>query len=418
MNEHENKQPQEEQKPEIVELKKTPEGKKIFALITKIDAHLHQGDYQSALKSYLETLNAYQRIATKLEPEKNTLLYTEIKNRYEQLEEFRNTYKKTETLHALLQNNKDPASDKKNLLEQAEGLHKELLTSKFFGDHKQREEIEKRYAELANHPVQKPSEENAPEKKKIKKYKTEIPGFDELFSEGMPEASSILLEGGPGSGKTIFCLQLIYNACKQGRKVLYMSFEEPEERLREHMRAFGWQPDEFEQNGLMKITRFNALDIARSVEALLSEAKKELLIEVQPMLFPKEFQPEFLIIDSLSAIASAFSGEESRFRIYMEQLFRYLEKMNITTILIREVANPTHTGYNYVEAGEAVSFLSDGIIIVYNVIYPNGTRGSAIEILKMRGEAIDRRIVKMEIQNKKGIIVYPNQQLTGNYRLT
>jgi len=197
-----------------------------------------------------------------------------------------------------------------------------------------------------------------------------------------------------------------------------MSFEEPEYRLKTHMKNFDWNPEKYEKEGLLLIKRFNALDIARSVEALLSEAKKELLIEVQPVLIPKDFKPDVVLIDSLSAIASAFSGEESRFRIYMEQLFRYLEKHNITSFLVREVANPSHVGAVYPEKGGAVSFLSDGIIVLYNVIFSSGKRKRAVEILKMRGEEIDRRIVEARIINKKGFVVRPDKPLTGDYKLT
>lgn len=250
------------------------------------------------------------------------------------------------------------------------------------------------------------------------KFMTGIEGFDKLFREGIPWGNSVLVEGGPGSGKTIFCLQLAIEFCKRGLKVLYMSFEEPEKKLMSHMRRFGWEPEEFEKRGLLMIKRFNALDIARSVEALLSEAKRELLIDIQPVLIPKDFEPDLVCIDSLSSITSAFSGEESRFRIYMEQLFRYLEGHNITSFMVRETANPTHIGGAFVEQGEAVSFLSDGIIVIYNVIYDNGERERAIEILKMRGEEIDRKIVKVAIENKKGFVVYPDQQLKGRYKLT
>ena len=37
---------------------------------------------------------------------------------------------------------------------------------------------------------------------KLGKVKTYFPGFDELFNEGIPESSSVLVEGGPGSGRT------------------------------------------------------------------------------------------------------------------------------------------------------------------------------------------------------------------------
>ena len=249
-------------------------------------------------------------------------------------------------------------------------------------------------------------------------FKTGIKGFDVLIKGGgIPSGNSILVEGGPGSGKTIFCLNVAINACKEGKKVLYMSFEEPEASLRKHMKSFGWDPEQYEKKNLLMIKRFNALDIARSVEALLSEAKKELLIDVQPVLIPKEFEPDVVLIDSLSSIASAFSGEESRFRIYMEQLFRYLEGHKMTSFLIRETTNPTHIGNTFVEQGEAVSFLSDGIVSIYNVIFPNGTRTRAMEIIKLRGTDIDRKIVEIEVKNKEGFKV-SERPLKGSYKLT
>jgi circadian clock protein KaiC len=248
--------------------------------------------------------------------------------------------------------------------------------------------------------------------------KTYVPGFDKLIEDGVPSGSSILVEGGPGSGKTLFLLALAKTMCQKGKKVLYMSFEEPEHRLRGHMRNFGTDIDEYEKKGLLYIKRFNALDIARSVEALLSEAKKELLIEVQPVLIPANFEPEIVLIDSLTSIGSAFSGEESRFRIYMEQLFRYLESHKITSFLIRETANPTHIGNTFLEKGEAVSFLSDGIIALYNVFYKNGLRKRALEIVKMRGVDFQRKIVEFEIKKEKGFVICPDKLLKGDYTLT
>src|SRR3989344_813458 len=248
-------------------------------------------------------------------------------------------------------------------------------------------------------------------------YKTGVAGLDELLGFGIPVGSSVLVEGGPGSGKTIICLQIANNFCKAGKKVLYMSFEEPEEKLIEHMESFGWKAGEYAKKDILRIKRFNALDVARSVEALLSEAKKELLIEVHPVFFPRDFQPDLVLIDSLTSISSAFSGEESRFRIYMEQLFRYLEKEKISSLLIREVANPAHAGGTFVEKGQAVSFLSDGIIVIYNVLYPSGERGAAIEVLKLRGEPIEKKIVKMEI-TKNGVDIFPDKIIPQTATLT
>ncbi len=253
---------------------------------------------------------------------------------------------------------------------------------------------------------------------KEKFFKSGIKGFDKLLGKGIPIGSSVLVEGGPGSGKTIFCLQLANNACLNGKKVLYMSFEEPEKKLKEHMQGFNWNPEKFEKQGLLRLKRFRAIDISRSVEAMLSEAKRELLIDIHPILMPKDFSPDIIIVDSLSSIAAAFSGKESRFRIYMEQFFRYLERSNITSFLIREVAHPTHLGMTYSEKGEVISFLADGIIGLYSIIERYGKRSSAIEVLKMRGINIKRKIVEMKIVENKGIVVYPNSILGEKLKTT
>ena len=254
---------------------------------------------------------------------------------------------------------------------------------------------------------------------KDKFIKTGISGIDAIIEKGIPTGKSLLIEGSPGTGKTIFCLNISYNLCRLGRKVLYMSFEESEKSLREHMGDFGWNAAEMEEKGLLRIKRFSAIDIARSVEALLSEAKKELLIATEAIIFPRDFDPDVVIIDSLTSISSAFSGETYRFRIYMEQLFRYLETKSITSFLIKENPQPTHIGLAGVsDYHGTISFLSDGIICFYNVVYPGGKRGSAIEILKLRGSSFKKSTVKTEVVPKKGFMVYSNQELKGKYTLT
>jgi len=279
--------------------------------------------------------------------------------------------------------------------------------------------IKKIKKEVFEKRLKKQKEESKIIKKSGKDYiLTGIKGFDSLFEKnmGIPSGASVLIEGGPGSGKTVFCLAAVNELCKKNKKCLYMSFEESEEQLISHMEEFNWKAKEFVKRGLLRVTRFDAIDVSRSIEALLSAAKKELLIEVEPMFFPEDFKPDFVVIDSLTSIASAFTGEESRFRIYMEQLFRYLEKNNITNFLIREVSSPSHVGTTFKEQGEAVSFLSDGIIILYNVVYDSGERTFAIEILKMRGVSFKHRIVEFKIVNKKGLEVNPNKILKKSHK--
>jgi circadian clock protein KaiC len=240
--------------------------------------------------------------------------------------------------------------------------------------------------------------------------KTGVPGFDELFEKGIPKGVSVLVAGGPGSGKTIFCLQTLNYAALQGEKCLYMSFEESEEKLRMHMRDFGWNPEELEEKGLLVIKRYDPLEVSRTVEALLEKARKELLIEADPVFLPEGFKPDRIVIDSLSSISTAFYGNERNYRMYAEQLFRYLESLNATSFLITETeTDPTRYSRSGVE-----EFLADGVIVLYN-IRKGERRESAIEVLKMRGAKFQRKIVPMEIISQKGIVVYPTQKVFGEF---
>jgi KaiC/GvpD/RAD55 family RecA-like ATPase len=235
--------------------------------------------------------------------------------------------------------------------------------------------------------------------------KTGIEGFDELLDKGIPKGKAILVAGGAGSGKTIFCLQTIAHHASHGEKCFYMSFEESEEELREHMIDFGWNPKELEKKGNLRIQKFNPFDITRKVHGLLLKQKGELMIDIDPIIIPKDYKPDFFIIDSLTAIASAFVGKENSYRIYIEQLFSFIKKLGATSFLITETEQiPKIFSTTGVE-----EFLADGVVVFYNLKHGN-VRENAIEILKLRGASHQKKIVAMQITGE-GIVVYPEQEV-------
>ena len=236
--------------------------------------------------------------------------------------------------------------------------------------------------------------------------KTGIKGLDEMFDEGIPKGSSILIAGGAGAGKTILCLQIMANALKRGKKCLYMSFEESEERLEQHMKDFGWNAKVYKKQNKLLLKRFDLFDISRSVEALLSKKKKEVRIEIEPVILPKDFNPDFITVDSLTAIASAFVGKEQNYRTYIEQLFRFFEKTRSTSLLITETEDVPKV---YSPTG-VEEFLADGVIVLFNIKKGN-IREKSLEILKMRGSSHIHKTVPMRIQKGVGIEIFPSKSV-------
>jgi len=250
-----------------------------------------------------------------------------------------------------------------------------------------------------------------------------VPGFDELLEKGIPKGTNILVAGGPGTGKTIFCLQTLYNAAREGHDCLYATFEEPPLRLRQHMAEFGWNVEKIEDKGTLWklkigkagksgsiiIRKLDPLQIARSVEGLLEKTAGRLSIKMEgiPELVPAALTPYMIAFDSLSALESAFTGRPEGYRIYIEQLFRLFEEVGATTFLITETEEaPMRYSRTGVE-----EFLADGVFVLYNTKIRD-LRVQAIEILKLRGAKHERKIAPIQITSK-GITVFPSETIYG-----
>jgi len=250
--------------------------------------------------------------------------------------------------------------------------------------------------------------------------KTKIPGFDRMFERGIPCGSSTIVSGGPGTGKTLLCLHLLYHEALEGGDCVYLSLEEAPSRLKRHMERFNFDISEVSRDklsiflkagkGRLVLKRLEPIAIARSVEALLEKASGELPVDLGVLLdlIPPTFNPRMVVLDSISAMETAFSGRVEQYRIYIEQLFRYFEKLGTTSFLITETEEaPVRFSKTGVE-----EFLADGIIALYN--YRAGReRARGIEIVKMRGEWHSTKLAEMII-TKRGLVVLPNSKKTNN----
>lgn len=305
----------------------------------------------------------------------------------------------------ILKKEKASAKPAKEVQSQTEGERMKAAVEKVLGKTERAKQIAKQ-----REPILEMLEKAKPMRRVLRPgfVRTGIFGVDELLVDGVPKGASVLVAGGPGSGKTILALQICYETAKAGKKALYLSFEESEQRLMNHMKSFGWDVDPLIHKGLLKISRVFPLDIKRSVDALLAKAKGELMIDVPPIILPNHFQPDVLVIDSLTAIASTFVGTEETYRIYIEQLFRFLENIEATSFLITETETLPAGRYS---ASGVEEFLADGVIVLYN-IRKGSVRESAIEVLKMRGVDHKKRIVAVRITNK-GMEVFPEQEVFG-----
>jgi circadian clock protein KaiC len=64
---------------------------------------------------------------------------------------------------------------------------------------------------------------STPDKVKINKLPTGVPGFDEILGGGLPEFSFNIIAGAPGSGKTTLAHQIVFANATPQRPALYFT---------------------------------------------------------------------------------------------------------------------------------------------------------------------------------------------------
>ncbi len=223
---------------------------------------------------------------------------------------------------------------------------------------------------------------------KIDRLKTHINGLDTLIGGGFLRGSLNLLRGKPGTGKTIFSLQFLYNGAKNdNQKGFYFTFEEKKEALYEQATQFGWDLAKFEKSGKLRIISIGYENIGKhTVEEML-----EVIGDIKP---------DRIVIDSINTL-SFLTGEQGSSSHYVERyLYKLLAKIkefkNVASIIISQKDNYTQS--------PVTGYICDSIL---EIEYGNlgGDFSRSIMIPKMRRTKNSEDIHPVEI-SKEGIIVH------------
>jgi len=207
--------------------------------------------------------------------------------------------------------------------------------------------------------------------KQIERIESGVRGLDELIEGGLLAGGVNILAGGPGTGKTIFASQFAFSAAsKQGKKVIYATFEESAEYFRRNMKMFGMDFAPLEREGMIKILDVDAL------------RGKELESNISLMLAAlEEMGGSILIIDSLTALLIAC---ETTFemRSFMKTIYRSVKSHDITTLMTVGTSQSGRLGPE--------TFLADSVMMLENWLDDFELKTRFI-VLKMRGTDHSRK---------------------------
>jgi len=209
---------------------------------------------------------------------------------------------------------------------------------------------------------------------------TGIPGFDELLGGGFPEGSLILLAGEPGTGKTIFSGEFIYDGLRKKEKCVYVTFMDPADRLLDGFSGFGWDFSTFERKNNLKI-----LDMQLGGQTEMETVASEILDAVQSSGAKR------LVIDSVTAMISGLD-KPGRKREFATILYRVLQKLRCTTIAIAEVLEG-EVSYGMEE------FIADGVLILQSE-FNTPVMKRTLRIKKLRNTEHSLKIHEYAITDK------------------
>ncbi|MFH1773652.1 MAG: ATPase domain-containing protein [Methanobacteriota archaeon] len=245
----------------------------------------------------------------------------------------------------------------------------------------------------------------------VERTLTGIPGLDEMIGGGIPKGHTVLISGGPGTGKSTFAMQFLYNgAVKYNEPGVFISLEEKPEDLVKNFSKYGWD-----------LSRVNILSVVPTKFVTSANLRKgRFTFKTEKGFREGEFSMDFLreiikdkvektkakrvVLDSISALS-----------LHLEKSFMVRQEVLSTVLLLSElgatsmITTETPEGRKGMSRFGVEEFVSQGVIGLYNIKL-GSKRVRGLEILKMRGTKHSQNICLMSTSDE-GIVVYPKENL-------
>ena len=197
------------------------------------------------------------------------------------------------------------------------------------------------------------------ESKNIDRVTTGIIGLDNKMEGGFVENSVNLITGKTGTGKTAFCSSFLHKGAQKHQPGIYLTTEERKKDLKNDIEAmFGWDMDELEEKGLVKIISLKPMFPSKEIENLNRLVKSyisDLLDNVEDNV--EEMDAQRIVIDSVSVI-EMFISDEYLSRVALSSLMNNLRELNVTAVLTGTVPE-TSEGLS---GGGIIEYLVDTVV--------------------------------------------------------
>ncbi|MEB3765686.1 MAG: hypothetical protein GSR77_05940 [Desulfurococcales archaeon] len=229
------------------------------------------------------------------------------------------------------------------------------------------------------------------------KFKTGIKSIDEeLLKGGFYKESLITIGGHPGAGKTTFAAMIAYHNGLEGKRTLYVSFQENKKKFYKHMKNFGMDLEALEREGRFMFVKLPLV--------ATQEGAEEVVAKISGMIY--ELNADIIIVDSINPLIEAYTPDVSRRAVVQNFFYTLPELTGGLGVLIAEIP----FGQREQPILGSVDFVADAVFILYHYI-EQGQIVREMEIRKLRGYPLNYARLPFFIRSGKGIVVWTPPRL-------
>lgn len=195
-----------------------------------------------------------------------------------------------------------------------------------------------------------------------------VEGLDEMLVGGLARASTTIVQGGTGAGKTILALHFLLEGARRGEKGILFTLEETPEQLRAIAAGLGFDLAERETQELITIHYSSPVEL--STDRFLFQARRHV----------EEAGAQRAVFDSLTSIAMGVTSPR-RFKELIYSIAKYLRRAGTTVVMTMESEQVMGTSRL---TGRGVSFVADALIQIRYLEF-EGRLERVISVIKARG---------------------------------
>lgn len=216
----------------------------------------------------------------------------------------------------------------------------------------------------------------------MERVKTGVLELDDMLAGGFLPQSANLLEGAPGTGKSTFGMQFVYNGItKYNEPGIILTFEEFPQQYYDDAMTFGWDFRQLERDGLLQvimtspeITKLDLENVGGRIETLVSE-----------------MGARRILVDSLSHF-ERLTDDPVELRSMQYSFINALKREGLTAILTKE----SEAILGESDADPSAAFFVDSYILLRYVEIESAIH-KALLVLKMRGSDHAKDIRQFQI---------------------